>query len=852
MQTKAASSTGHWVNTVCYMCIVGCGIRVFVDNGVVLSIEGNPESPVNKGTMCSKGKAGIMSLYNPNRVRYPLKRTNPKKGSHVDPGWKKITWDEALTTVSEKLLKIKNNPGALYTLFWSAGGQDIISVWLRSFGTAFGTPYGIGAASPTCGKVIHPVEFFSGGGFHQQPDLHYCNYCILVGTQDGISARSSFTHMAKDMAEARARGMKLISIDPIGVFAGSKADEWIPIRPGTDAAFALGMLNVLLNELGIYDTEFLKWKSNAPYLVDSDGRYIRDPKYQKPLIFDTKDGIGKTYDDPTIKDFALTGSYIIGETRGRPTFEILREHVAKYTPEKVEKITTVPAETIRRIAGEFGEAAKIGSTITISGEQLPYRPVCVDWARGPQGHKHGFAHGWSLKLLNIVVGAVNIPGGILSTGAAGKYPWRWQPEGGTDGLLEHGGRLFLLGHTSGFPGRKPSPPSRLDLAELFPVAAGAGPIPPLTHNQTGNYNLDHKIEVLIHTPTNVILGHWGDLKVAESFLKSIPFIVGFAEEINETTLFDDIVLPVPSYLERYEFPSGYGLLTPVGTDDYAFLLRQPVVQPAPGSMDPSEVLIEIADRIGLQGDLYKLINQYYHLQKPNALEPGHSYSIAEICDRVARSCFGEEHNLEWFKKNGALRFQRDIDISYIGPFLRARLPVYLEHMLPRGEELKSVTSKMGLDWDTGDYKPIPDWNPCPSYDSLKKGEYDLIAVHYKLPHIYGSYSNENPWLNELCESVPLSYRMLINEAVARKKGIKDGDEVWLESPVQKVRVKAKLSQCIHPEVVGIAGFFGHWSPGMPVAKGKGISFSHLLPHDMEHIDMISNALDACVEVKVYK
>lgn len=852
MQTRTASSSGQWINTVCYMCIVGCGIRVLVDNGVVMAIEGNPDSPVNKGSMCAKGKAGIMSINNPNRVRFPLKRTNPKKGSHVDPMWQKISWDEAISTVTEKLSRIRNNPKALYILFWSAGGQDVISTWLRSFGTAFGTPYSIGTASPTCGRVIHPVEFFSGGGFHQQPDFHYCNYCIFVGTGNGISSRSSFTHMARDLAEASARGMKLVSIDPIGVFAGSKADEWIPIRPGTDAALALSMLNVLINELGIYDAEFLKRKSNAPYLVDSDGRYLRDPVSQKPLIFDSRDGVARAYDDPAIKDYALEGSYVIGEATGRPTFGLLKEHVAKYPPEKVQEITTIPAETIRRITREFGEAARVGSTTIIGGELLPYRPACVDWARGPQGHKHGFSHGWSLRLLNIVLGAVNVPGGILSTGAAGNHPWPWQPEGGTDGLLEHGGRLFQLGHTSGFPGRKPAPPVRLDLAELFPVAAGGGTVPPLTNVEPEKYNLDHKIEVLIHTPTNVILGHWGDLKVAEGFLKSIPFIAGFAEEINETTLFDDIVLPVPSYLERYEFPSGFGLLSPAGTDDYAFQLRQPVVQPPPESKDPSEVLMEIAERLGLLPDLYRLINRYYRLPKQYSLDPGHRYSIVEICDRVARSWFGEEHNLDWFQKNGTLRFQREVDISYIGPFLKARLPVYLEHMLPRGQELKSVIDKMGIDWDTGDYQPIPDWKPCHSYEGLKNGEYDLVAVHYKLPHIYGSYSNENPWLNELCERVPLSYNILINEDVARRKGIKDGDEVWLESPVQKIRVKVKLSQCIHPEVVGIAGFFGHWSPGMPVAKGKGVSFNHLLPHDLEHTDMISNALDHCVLVKVYK
>ncbi len=850
MQTSTNINTGQWVHSVCNMCIVGCGIRVLVDKGVVLSIEGDPASPLNKGKMCAKGISGIMDLYNVNRVRSPLKRTNPEKGIHADPKWQKISWDEALSTIAEKLLAIKDRPKSLYLQPW--GGSQMLTGWLQSLGVAMGTPHTVTASSPTCGKVIHPVEFFSGGGFHQQPDLHYCKYCILVGTQTGIGGRHAFTHMVRDMAEARERGMKLVAIDPIGVWAGSKADEWIPIRPGTDAAIALSMMHVLLNELGIFDRDSLKRRTNAGYLVGSDGRYLRHPASQKPLIFDRVDGKARTHDDPDIKDYALEGTFVVGEVTGQPCLELLKKRVANYPPEKVEEITTIPAQTIRRIAREFGEAAMVGSTITMGGVQLPYRPACVDWARGPQGHKHGFAHGWALRLLNIVIGSVNVPGGILSTGASGKSPWHWQPAGGTDGLLEHGGSLFELGHTSGFPGRQPTLPKRLDLAELFPVAGHQTTIPPLTVNNLEQYGLDYKIEVLMHTPTNVMLGHYGDAKVAERFLKSIGFIAGFNEQINETTLFDDIVLPVPAYLERYEFPSGYDVNFPVGTDDYAFRIRQPVVSRPPDMMDSVEAVIEIADRVGLLSDLYRMTNHHYRLKKPYALEPGQKYSIEEICDRIARSWFGEGHNLEWFKKNGMLSFKRDVDTSYIGPFLKARIPVYLEHLIPRGEELKEVTDKMRLDWDISDYQPVPDWQPCPSYQAHQKTDYDLIAVHYKLPYIYGHFSNENPWLNELCERVPLSYNLLINEEVAKKKGIKDGDEVWLESPVQKVRTKAKLSQCIHPEVVGVAGFFGHWSPEMPVSRGKGISFNNLLPHDMEHIDMISTALDHCVQVKVYK
>src|SRR3970040_992986 len=225
-----------WVPPTCGMCYIGCGIRVLVEDGVVMSIEGDPNNPQNRGNMCAKGKAGVMNLYNPNRVKVPLKRTNPEKGLNVDPRWQEISWEEALDTIAAQLNRIRDEPKKLLVQAWEVVGDNYF--WLKALGSAFGTPHIMAASSPTCGKGVHPVEFFSGGGFHQQPDLHYCNYCILVGTQFAIATRGSFNHIALDMAEARSRGMKLVAVDPVGGFAASKADAGFPIRPGTHHTFA--------------------------------------------------------------------------------------------------------------------------------------------------------------------------------------------------------------------------------------------------------------------------------------------------------------------------------------------------------------------------------------------------------------------------------------------------------------------------------------------------------------------------------------------------------------------------------------------------------------------------------------
>jgi molybdopterin-containing oxidoreductase family molybdopterin binding subunit len=851
VEASVEEAKTKWIPTACGMCYIGCGVRVQVQDGVVVNIEGDPASPQNRGKMCAKGKAGIMNLYNPNRVKVPLKRTNPKKGLDEDPGWEEISWDQAIDTVVAELDRLRDDPKKLWTHSWDAVGDNIF--WLKAFGSAFGTPHVNSAASPTCGKVVHPVEFFSGGGFHQQPDLHYANHCILVGTQFAIATRGSYNHHALDMAEARARGMKLVVVDPVGGYAAAKANEWVPIRPGTDAALALGMLNVLLNEEGIYDVEFLKHKTNAPYLVGADGRYLRDGATGEPLVHDAADGTVKTHDDPSLADPAITGSYVAETKQGRPAFELLRAHVAKYAPERTEEITTIPAATVRRMAREFGQAARIGETITIDGVELPYRPACVDWAKGTQGHKHGFHQCWPLKLLNIVIGAVNVPGGIMSTNAAGERPHHWGPEGGTDGMLEEGGHILPLPHPKAFPGRTPKKPLRMDLGELFPLASHYHPILPVTVEDPSAYGLTYGREMMMHTPVNSLFSSFGDFKKVERLFQSLRFIVGFAVEINETHLFDDVVLPFPSYLERYDFNGGSGChsIPPCGQHDFHWQVRQPVIEAAPGVRHSQDVLIEIADRVGMLGDYYRLLNHTYMLKDDHVLKPDRRYPIADIIDRTARSWFGEERGLDWFRDNAVISLPKDIEQCYIGPFLEARVPIYLEHFLDRGDELKGVLGEMGLEWDLSDYRPLSDWMPCPSYDAVKNGEFDLIAVHFKLPYVYGSYGNENPWVDELCERTD-AYAILVNEAVGKAKGLRDGDTVWLESPVRKVKAKVKLTQCIHPQVVGVGGHFGHFSPGMPIARGKGVSFNSLLPTDIDHIDLISTALDHCVEVKVTK
>ena len=661
------------------------------------------------------------------------------------------------------------------------------------------------------------------------------------------------------MADARIKGTKLVVVDPVCNPAAAKADEWLPVRPGTDAAFALAVINVLLNELGIYDAKYLKKHTNSPYLISPDGHYLRDKATGKPVVWDPEDNKAKIYDDPGIKDFALEGNYKVNGTNGTPAFQLLKEQVKQYTCEKAAEITTIPADTIRRIAKEFGEAARIGSTIVIEGKELPHRPACVYWRKGANQHKHSMLTGMAIQLMNIVIGAMDVPGGMIAMNSRllpGKVNnWSYGPQEGPDGLLvpEH---FRKTGYP--YPPREvKAPEGSVNILELFPVAAYSTPIWDLVVNDPEKFKLPYKPEVLIQGWTNLVMNTINPEQAAETLKKF--FQISFAFEIDETVEFADVVFPDVHYLETLNpalEPSreiAWAKKSGSGLGYWSFQLRQPIVEPPPGVMTSFEVLLEIADRIGFLKDVYHMVNVLHRFKEPYKLELDKKYTWEKIVDTWAKSWFGPEHDLAWFKEHGYITFPQQVEEVYTTPFDKPRIPVYLEHYIKAGEDVKRVTDEIGIEgWDVSDYQPLPEWKPCPAYEE-NVPDYDLFPVNYRVPFHSMSQSTNNVWLNELGEYNPYAYYIMINRKIAKTRGIKDFDRIRLQTKEgYSVEGLVKVTDCVHPEVVGIAGAFGHWAKGLPTARGKGVHFNRLLPNTLERMDMLTSAVDCCVKVKVIK
>ena len=826
-----------WIHSVCNMCLGDCGILVHRVDGVVVKIEGDPNCPNTNGKICAKGFAGIMNLYDPKRVKTPLKRTNPQKGLDIDPGWVPISWEEALDILEEKLRAVKEEDprGLAISAFDNVNMlHHILSPWAR----AYGTP-NFHWSGYFCGQYLHSSMYLTNGTFHSDFDSEYCRYLILFGNQAGGMGGLSPNITAQKVAQARKRGLRLVVVDPLCTNIAAKADAWIPIKPGTDGYLTLAIINVLLNELGVYDKSFLKRHTNAPYLVKSDGFYVRQD--EKPMVWDAKEGKAKPY-DAHVEDYALEGTYNVEGVNCQPAFELLKMHVKDYTPELAAEVTTVPAATIRLIAEEFGRAASIGSTITVDGTELPLRPAVANIYRGAGAHQHGVMVALAIQTLNLVVGAFYVPGGHRGMNLIGPS-WRWSP-GRVDGLIL---TPPILGHSANYYKYDIKEPQTMGLNELFPISTNRSPMLLLSSLDAQKNKLPFKPKVLMVCRRNLFRGGV-NYKLTAQALKNYEFIASFCIRLDEMAQFADIVLPEQTALEKLQiFPNNLVWSQSAQSGYWYWGIRQPVVEPFGESRDWGDVLMDLAERMGFIGEFYKHLNVELEINEPYKLNPDLKYTKEEIYDRWAKSEFGPEKNLEWFKQNGFLKKKRSVDELFPINKLNVRFPIYYENIKRAGQKVQEVTEKIGLkDWDTKDYEPLPAWKP--EHTNEDSTEFDLLAFNFRVPTHSMSWTYHNPHLRELSKLNPYVERIIINAETSKKKGIKDRDKIRVESMVGQLIGEAKVTECIHPQTVGISSHFGHLS-GKKEERHE-VNFNSLIPFDKEHIDWISSGVDACVRVKV--
>lgn len=350
----------------CTLCRSRCGTINTLRGGKLYSVAHDSAHPTGRAT-CPKGRAAPEIVHSPDRLLYPMKRTRPK--GDADPGWQRISWDEALDTISENLIRIATESGPEVVAFevTTPSGTPISDSidWIERFIRLYGSPNTI-YGTEICNWHKDVAHAFTFGCGMPAADYAHARLNLLWGHNPS----NVWLSQAGKVADGVDGAAKLLVIDPRETAHARQADVWLRVRPGTDAALALGLVRWMIRNKA-FDAEFVRQWTNGPLLVDSaTGGYLRasdfDPSALGFAFFDTASGTVEPSDPTSPKrrlpaSAALAGTVQLTRTDGRriearPTFELLREACEPFDPARVERETGIAPADLERAAGLIAEA----------------------------------------------------------------------------------------------------------------------------------------------------------------------------------------------------------------------------------------------------------------------------------------------------------------------------------------------------------------------------------------------------------------------------------------------------------------------------------------------------------------
>ncbi|NTV89832.1 MAG: molybdopterin-dependent oxidoreductase, partial [Clostridiales bacterium] len=371
------------IKTCCRACIANCGVIAHVRNGRVIKLEGNPEDPMSKGSMCAKGLSGIQALYHPNRNKYPMLRT----GERGENKWKRISWDEALDIIAHKLMETREKYGA-ESVICSTGGGGNPEIWsIARFCNIFGTPnwFEPGCAQCYLPRVLAYTMMY--GGVDPSiadsnaleiyfPDDTPIKTLVLWGTAPSYSCPASGGGAVVDL---RSRGVKTVVIDPRFTPDAAKADVWLPIRPGTDVALMLSWIRYIITNK-LYDHDFVMRWTNLPYLVDTKTNLLlRASKSEKDglpdtfMVWDTITNSAQPLVYPWNENLSpsLEGTFLVDGVECKTGFQLLKERAEPFTLGKAAETCWLEEEKIEKAIKTFLDNTPGAIALGVATDQNP-------------------------------------------------------------------------------------------------------------------------------------------------------------------------------------------------------------------------------------------------------------------------------------------------------------------------------------------------------------------------------------------------------------------------------------------------------------------------------------------------
>jgi len=794
----------RYVPGICAMCPADCNILVRVRNGRAERIMG-PEwfpSPKNKNKICARGNSGIFRLYNPDRLKQPLIRDD-KSLRGTWKGFRAASWNEAYRRIADHLKKlVAEGRSREIAILGGWLSCEVYSTYLFPFLRAVGSPNGLGTPTSQC---FFPKAFgwtsVIGLGMHSQILTDYDNVNYLIVMRRNIAGSIPVVHGVR-FGQNLGRYKKVVVVDPRFSETAAKADEWIPIKPGTDLALLLAMMNVIIEEK-LYDEDYLKKYTNAPMLLTEELKPYKTIKGKngkiKYYVWDKAGNRAVLHEEAA--EPALEGTYTTeDEVKVKPVFEFLKEKVKDYTPEWAENITDVPAAKIRNLAREFATT----------------KPAAIDTGWHGARHANEMMTWRAAGIVNALVGSLLKTGGIIFTGEGLELPKASTPS------PEYVSVVWGEKH------HIPLAAAGMSAQALYDAMAKGDPYP---------------IKTLFVIATNPVLNICGRVECGEA-LKKLDMLVVIDILPIDTAAYADIILPEHTYLERDDplFNMPYAPAVAVET-------RFKAVDPLYNTRHVIDMMVGILKAMGEEyyEKYWEYLGGEINVDASKLREYYERYGVRGIMLAQAET---RKIPLDELMKKGFVVIEGEDEVR------RKDLELLEKGELPTPTGKVELFSLKLFELLEGCPKekilyclPLVEWAP-PEILNKRRSDDEFYVAYGKVPTMTHTSAADNPMLQRLTPTQ--DYRVWINRESAEKLGIRNGDKIIVKSlkSGREVEAIAFVTEHVRPDTIWLSWDFGQHSEKLRFKQDfPTVTYSDLLIPDYEPLAGAAKKAEIIVKIR---
>ncbi|GAB4337131.1 MAG: molybdopterin-dependent oxidoreductase [Desulfobulbaceae bacterium] len=785
---------GEWKPSTCQGCTTWCPVEVFVQDGRAVKVRGNRYSKQNEGVVCPRSHLALQQVYDPDRIKVPMKRTNPKKGRGVDPKFVPISWDEALNTIADKMMELRNNDESEKYALMRGRYTYLRDVLYEIMTKVYGSPNNISHSS-MCAEAEKFGAFYTEGYWgYRDYDIDNAKYMLLWGC-DPVASNRMVPAAIKRLGNALDRATVAV-FDPRLTTSAAKAQEWVPLDPGSDAAVALAIAHVLLTE----------------------GSWYKD------FVGDFKDGknrfkTGQEVDESTFAE---------KETHGVVKWWNLA--VKDMTPQKAAELAGVDAEQIVRIARGMAKAAP---------------NVCVWMGPGAAMQARGAYNAMAVHALAGLVGGVDNEGGSLQTA---KIPVNKAPKAYKDFLDDVAKKKTKL--------KKIDQRGYLNLPALTKGKSGGG----VSTNNAAVGILEKdpmEIKMIVGYMNNFVFANNGTEKW-EKALETVDFIVHLTTHASEFSMYADILLPCRINLfERIGFVKTKA--NRYATCTLNLNTVEPIYRALNDETEFPWLIGEKLKERGFP-NLIDCLKAVYPdpetgKQATNAMEFT-EYALKYYTQPMwdGKKDVGGDKINGWaeMKKRGMWNSSPYKYRKHWGGHFKTETKKFefYSETLKKALAGHAEKHKVSIDkvMEACNYQARGELAFVPHYEEpLRHGDrkqYPFAFIDYKSRLNREGRSQNNPWYYEFKHVDPgdLGHQdtLRINPVDGQKLGIKDGDKVRVSSVAGSGVCVARLWEGVKPGTVSKSYGQGHWAYGKTAAgkfgqEERGANNNTIIPWELERL-----------------